>query len=102
MTTSLINIVARMALPLILGSTTTGADAFDRATRDAQLNQQIVIADVADTSFGSEPSASKAEPDPTDDGSIIVECSALAPFAPAGVQLVSMPQNPIGPSKCSP
>jgi hypothetical protein len=102
MTVSFINIVTRVALPLMLGSTTTGADTFDRGTVDRHLNQQIVIADVADANFGGEPSATKVEPDPTDDGSIIVECTALAPFAPAGVQFVSMPQNPVGPSKCSP
>jgi hypothetical protein len=102
MTTSFINIVARVALPLLLGSTATGADTFDHRTG---RNHQIVMAElvdhVADVGFDSKPSATKAEPDPTDDGSIIVECTALAPFAPAGVHLVSMPQNPIGPSKCS-
>jgi|SRR5215813_1781997 len=99
MTVSFINIVARVALPLMLGSTATGADTSDHRTgRD----HQIVIAELADMGFDSRPSAIKAEPDPTDDGSVIVECSALAPLAPAGVHLVSMPQNPIGPSKCSP
>ena len=99
MTTSFINIVARVALPLLMGSTATGADTFDRHTRP---DHQIVMAELADVGFDSKPSATKAEPDPTNDGSIIVECTALAPFAPAGVHLVSMPQNPVGPSKCSP
>jgi hypothetical protein len=105
MTTSFINIVARIALTLLLGSTATGADTFDRSTgRDHQIvmAHQMVMAELVDAGFDGKPSATKAEPDPTDDGSIIVECTALAPFAPAGVHLVSMPQNPIGPSKCSP
>jgi hypothetical protein len=99
MTTSFINIVARIALPLMLGSTATGADTYDHRTG---REHHIVTAELVDAGFDSKPSATKAEPDPTDDGSIIVECTALAPFAPAGVHLVSMPQNPVGPSKCSP
>jgi hypothetical protein len=103
MTTSFINIVARVALPLLMGSTATGADTFDRHARpDHQIVMAELAGDVADMGFDSKPAATKAEPDPTDAGSIIVECTALAPVAPAGVHFVSMPQNPIGPSKCSP
>jgi hypothetical protein len=103
MTSSFINIVARIALPLVLGSTATGADTFDHsARRDHQIVISELAAGLADMGFDGRPSSTKAEPDPTDDGSIIIECTALAPFAPAGVHLVSMPQTPVGPSKCAP
>jgi hypothetical protein len=49
----------------------------------------------------------KVEPDPTDDGSIIIECVANRPDAggselePNGT-MASVPRYPLGPSKCWP
>ena len=59
------------------------------------------------------PSSPTIEPDPTDDGNIIIECVAFAlSGAPAADTYehslngfpvpVSMPQRPLGPTKCSP
>jgi hypothetical protein len=49
----------------------------------------------------------KVEPDPTDDGSIIIECVVLGehPIAGAapsisGMRLGSVPKHPLGPAKC--
>jgi hypothetical protein len=53
--------------------------------------------------------AGKVEPDPVDDGSIIIECvmlGARATFAASGsrtlaaMRLVSVPRHPLGPAKC--
>jgi hypothetical protein len=52
--------------------------------------------------------ADKVEPDPTDDGSIIIECVALGNRLTTGatrlehVTLVGVPRIPLGPSKCWP
>jgi hypothetical protein len=55
------------------------------------------------------PSAPAIEPDPTDDGNIIIECVALvetpAAYSSLGSSNIlpaSVPRYPIGPSKCSP
>jgi hypothetical protein len=51
--------------------------------------------------------AAKFEPDPTDDGSIIIECVVLGDHPMtvglpgiAGMRLGSVPRHPLGPSKC--
>jgi len=65
----------------------------------AGSGQHVVTSDVAD----------KVEPDPTDDGSIIIECVALGNRLITGAsgseqdwRLVGVPQYPLGPSKCWP
>jgi len=45
------------------------------------------------------------EPDPTDDGNIIIECVAYdgtPAMTTSFLRLASMPQHPLGPSKCAP
>jgi hypothetical protein len=77
MTTSVIKSVVAFALPLVLGVTmmiATEADAFDQgvgACRPAAMNE------LTDVSSNIEPIAPKVVSDPTDDGSIIIECVVL-------------------------
>jgi hypothetical protein len=76
----------------------------------ASSNHRIVTADVAELETnGGGPAGQTIEADPTDDGSIIVECVSLAAVLNAGPlqggsssSLTSMPQNPLGPLKCWP
>jgi hypothetical protein len=51
--------------------------------------------------------APSIEPDPTDDGNIIIECVAFdgMPAMTKSISLIrlaSMPQHPLGPAKCAP
>jgi hypothetical protein len=96
------------ALSVLLAATTMAAAAapvsgpgFDRSNFGA-----VVKALNDDT-----PRAPMAERDPTDDGNIIIECVAFAfagaPAADAYEHTlnglpISMPQHPLGPTKCSP
>ena len=63
-------------------------------------------APIMETLNNDAPAAPTIEPDPTDDSNIIIECVAFAGTpvanAPAQVRVASMPQHPLGPTKCSP
>jgi hypothetical protein len=71
---------------------------------------RVVSAHVAaQASIPDGPAGAAVEPDPIDDGSIIVECVALAavlnanqPQAISNMGLVTVPRNPLGPLMCWP
>lgn len=80
---------------------TKGDGAYSPDHRLAGSGHQVVTYGVADM----------AEPDPTDDGSIIIECVALGNRLISGAsglaegsqwRLVGLPRFPLGPSKCWP
>ncbi len=87
-----------------------GALALTATAALSLSNHRIVTADVAELETnGGGPAGEAIEADPTDDGSIIVECVSLAAVLNAGPLqggsssgATSMPQNPLGPLKCWP
>jgi hypothetical protein len=86
------------------------AAAFATAASAAPLNASNRLADGFSQALLTDdvPMLKAVEPDPTDDGNIIIECSALngagrlAVAFIGEVQPVSMPQRPLGPTKCAP
>ena len=78
---------------------TKGEGAYSPDHRLAGSGHHVVTYGVADM----------AEPDPTDDGSIIIECVALgnrlitgSSASEHGWRLAGVPKYPLGPSKCWP
>ena len=78
-----------------------GYGAYSPDHRLAGSGHHLVTSDVAD----------KVEPDPTDDGSIVIECVALGNRLTTGAsgseegsqwRLAGVPRYPLGPSKCWP
>jgi hypothetical protein len=88
------------ALSIVLAATTMAAAAAPVSGGNP------VQAPIMETLNNDAPAAPTIEPDPTDDGNIIIECVAFAGTpaanAPAQVRFASMPQHPLGPTKCSP
>jgi hypothetical protein len=98
------------ALSVLLAATTMAAAAAPAGRgnfTDHRLVQgTFALGTIVEVLNGDAPRAPTVEFDPTDDGNIIIECVAFA-GAPADgareqVRLVSMPQHPLGPTKCSP
>jgi len=96
-------------LSVLLAATTMAAAAAPAS--GANLVDRFVQAPIVKTLNDDTPRGPAAEPDPTDDGNIIIECVAFAfagaPAADAYEHTlnglpVSMPQRPLGPTKCSP
>jgi hypothetical protein len=95
-------------LSVLLAATTMAAAA---APAGSLADHRFARGAIVEALNNDVPSAPTVEPDPTDDGNIIIECVAFAfagaPAADAyehtlnGLQ-VSMPQRPLGPTKCSP
>ena len=83
-----------VAIPAALGA---GAGGFDPAAGHVMRAAELV---------DDNPIAT--QPDPTDNGSIVIECIALRdnfdinPARARNSSLVAMPQHPLGPSKCWP
>jgi hypothetical protein len=96
-------------LSVLLAATTMAAAAAPAS--GANLVDRFVQAPIVKTLNDDAPQGPAVEPDPTDDGNIIIECVAFAfagaPAADAYEHTlnglpVSMPQRPLGPTKCSP
>jgi hypothetical protein len=97
------------ALSVLLAATTMAAAA--APVSGAGFADQGHFGAVVKALNNDAPRGPTVEPDPTDDGNIIIECVAFAfagaPAADAYEHLlnglpVSMPQRPLGPTKCSP
>jgi hypothetical protein len=85
-----------------------GALALTASTAWSLASHRMITADVAelDSSSGA-PAGETLEADPTDDGSIIVECVAMAAVlnthqGGSSLGSASIPQSPLGPMKCWP
>jgi hypothetical protein len=93
------------ALSVLLAATTMAAAAAPVSGGNF-ADHRSVQAPIVETLNNDTPAAPTIEPNPTDQGNIIIECVAFAgtPAAngPAQVRLASMPQHPLGPTKCSP
>jgi hypothetical protein len=96
-------------LSVLLAATTMAAAAAPAS--GTNLVDRFVQAPIVKTLNDDTPWGPAVEPDPTDDGNIIIECVAFAfAGAPAADGYehtlnglpVSMPQRPLGPTKCSP
>lgn len=96
-------------LSVLLAATTMAAAA--APVSGAGFADQGHLGAIVKTLNNDTPRAPTVEPDPTDDGNIIIECVAFAfAGAPAADEYqhtlngfpVSMPQRPLGPTKCSP
>jgi len=87
-----------------------GALALTATAASSSLSHpRLLTADVAELETnGAGPAGNAIEADPTDDGSIIVECVSLAaalnarPLGGSSLGAASMPQSPLGPLKCWP
>jgi hypothetical protein len=97
------------ALSVLLAATTMAAAAAPVSggnSAQAPIMETLNNDAIIETLNNDAPAAPTIEPDPTDDGNIIIECVAFAGSpaanAPAQVRLASMPQHPLGPTKCSP
>jgi hypothetical protein len=93
------------ALSVLLAATTMAAAAAPVIGGNFADHRSVQAA-IMETLNNEAPAAPTIEPNPTDDGIIIIECVALAGTpaanAPTLVRLASMPQHPLGPTKCSP
>jgi len=94
------------ALSVLLAATTMAAAA---APNHRFVQGNFVQGAIVETLSNDTPPAPTVEPDPTDDGNIIIECVAFAgaPAADAYEHTlngfpVSVPQYLLGPTKCSP
>jgi hypothetical protein len=97
-------------LSVLLAATTMAAAAAPASGANL-VDHRFAQAPIVKTLNDDTPRGPTVEPDPTDDGNIIIECVAFA-FAGAPAAdayehtlnglLVSMPQHPLGPAKCSP
>jgi hypothetical protein len=108
--------LSNMAMTEVLGRMGRGditVHGFRSTFRDVLDRIRIALSPLAVTSScaGHQVTTSgapgKVEPDPTDDGSIIIECVVLGehPIAGAapsisGMRLGSVPRHPLGPAKC--
>jgi hypothetical protein len=97
-------------LSVLLAATTMAAAAAP-ASGAGFADHRFLQAPILEALNNDTPRAPTVEPDPTDDGNIIIECVTFAfsgaPAADAYEHtlngfLVSMPQRPLGPTKCSP
>jgi hypothetical protein len=97
-------------LSVLLAATTMAAAAAPASGANL-IDHGSVQAPIVKTLNDDAPRGPAVEPDPTDDGNIIIECVAFAfagaPAADAYEHTlnglpVSMPQRPLGPTKCSP
>ena len=97
-------------LSVLLAATTMAAAAAPASGANL-VDHRFVQAPIVKTLNDDTPRGPTVEPDPTDDGNIIIECVAFAfagaPAADAYEHTlnglpVSMPQRPLGPTKCSP
>jgi hypothetical protein len=98
------------ALSVLLAATTMAAAAAP-ASGAGFADRRFLQAPILETLNNDTAPVPTVEPDPTDDGNIIIECVTFAfsgaPAADAYEHtlngfLVSMPQRPLGPTKCSP